>query len=57
MLCKIFVFGHYFVPQSKVFTFEMNFSHYSLEQSACPLCDRQTRETHTLSVTKARISV
>lgn len=41
---------------TKIFTFEMNFSQCSLEQSACPVCDRQTCEPTTLSFTKARIS-
>lgn len=56
MLCKILLFGHYFVSQTKVFTFEMNFSQCSLEQSGCSLCDRQTCKHHTLSFSKARIS-
>lgn len=42
MLCKILLFGHYFVPQIEDFTFEINFSQCSLEQSACPVTVWQT---------------
>lgn len=49
MLCKTLLFEHYFVPQIKVFTFEMNFSQCSLEQPVHCVTDRHVNPTHSAS--------